>query len=67
MTPTLDLQVCLPDLAATPFVPARGSRPDSPCVHRDARCRGDHDDYTRAKSAFFAEIEPALTRWAAGP
>ncbi|MFD4672539.1 GrpB family protein [Lentzea sp. NPDC058450] len=139
--PIVDLQVCLPDLppsddlaallAPTPFIPAHGSRPDSPGVYRDARRPGDHDDavyekrlfhvpdsvilhvrrhdspfarfvvdfrdwlranpgqaaryeeikrglagdhadaqdyddYTRAKSAFFAEIGPELTRWAAG-
>ncbi|WP_285640516.1 GrpB family protein [Lentzea sp. NBRC 102530] len=139
--PVVDLQVCLPDLptrdesaallASTPFVPALGSRPDSPGVHRDARRPGEHadavyekrlfhipdsailhvrradspfarfvvdfrdwlrahpgqavryerikrdlagvhagaadyDDYTRAKTAFFTEIGPELTRWAAG-
>ncbi|WP_394619596.1 GrpB family protein [Lentzea sp. JNUCC 0626] len=139
--PIIDLQVCLPELPAldelaallapTPFVPAHGSRPDSPGVYRDARRPGEHDDavyekrlfhvpdtvilhvrradspfarfvvdfrdwlrahpdqaaryerikrdladdhadaadyddYTRAKTAFFTEIGPGLTRWAAG-
>ncbi|MDX3659968.1 GrpB family protein [Streptomyces sp. ID05-26A] len=141
--PIVDLQVCIPDLpsldrladllAPTPFVPAHGSRPDSPGVHRDNRRPGDqaedfayekrlfhspevgailhvrradspfarfvvdfrdwlrsnpeqarryedvkrglaaahagepdYDDYTRAKTAFFDEIQPRLRSWAAG-
>lgn len=141
--PIVDLQVRMPDLpslarltevlAPTPFVPAHGSRPDSPGVHRDARRPGDqagdaayekrlfhspaesailhirradspfarwvvdlrdwlrchpeqarryeqikraladehagapdYDDYTRAKTAFFDDIQPQVRDWAAG-
>ncbi|SDP88456.1 GrpB family protein [Lentzea jiangxiensis] len=138
--PIVDLQVRMPvlpplaelaeALAPTPFVPAHGSRPDSPGVHRDAGRPGDqaepdayekrlfhipagsailhvrrtdspfarfvvdfrdwlrahpeetrryeqvkrrladehagasdYDDYTRAKTAFFDEVQPRLREW----
>ncbi|RDI24716.1 GrpB family protein [Lentzea flaviverrucosa] len=69
--PIVDLQVRMPDLpslarltevlAPTPFVPAHGSRPDSPGVHRDARRPGDQaDDAAYEKRLFHSPAESAI-------
>lgn len=69
--PIVDLQVRLPDLpslarltellASTPFVPAHGSRPDSPGVYRDSRRPGDEaDDSAYEKRLFHSPEEGAI-------
>jgi GrpB-like predicted nucleotidyltransferase (UPF0157 family) len=69
--PFVDLQVRMPTLpsladladvlAPTPFVPAHGSRPDSPGVHRDTPRPGDHADAARyEKRLFHAPAEAAV-------
>lgn len=69
--PIVDLQVRMPSLpslanlantlAPTPFVPAHGSRPDSPGVYRDAPRPGDPTDAgLYEKRLFHAPAEAAI-------